>query len=292
MKKILSVLLSIGMLFSLSACAEEATPSETTSEAESQSQSEISTENEDTGNDTNEDVSDEVAEDAPEEEEGDYLTLTYWLNSAGDGSDTMDVTYKEDGVHVHFFDSPKFGNGYAYIKDARLFRGEAEFYIDGEGSTNSQPLHFVNMPESVFVSHSIEDIYGSGVEYLKDLSVSDAFLPQLIGNEGEDQHWTAYDFSIYSSESGELETANTYTNMTTNYSNGLLTLQIQGDGEWVVDDRTATLEGDFLFSGEFAGGSLIRLYPENDVLILNINYYDSVYMDNRSVVILFEKAGI
>ncbi len=228
------------------------------------------------------DSDDNMMDDASIDEEELMSTTLY----GPDG--TMEVSYRQSGVHIYFSGENFLGDGYAFIEGSNSMYREAVFYPDGEGSSSNEPLYIYYQDEAALVSNDNENPYENGVLYGLDDEARHLLSQNLLTNDGVEQQWIASNFTIYSTYFGEMTPESTYVQMTTTDSDGALSLTIQGNGDWIFDGHSTTLESGFDMRGFYAGYD-IKMNPEGDIVNVSIHYIDHEYMDDRYISLVFEK---
>ncbi len=270
MKKIILMMLLVSAVLMFSGCnnEDESLDLDTNSSQNSQN--------------IKDDMSDEHM-DIDEEIEEELLGIT--LHSP-DG--IIEVSYRLSGVHMYFSGENFLGDGYAFIEGSKTMFQEAVFYPEGEGSDESEPLYIYYQNGDVIVSKIDEDVHENGAYYYLDDQASQTLSQNLLTNDGIEQHWVSTSISIYSTHFGEITPESTYVRMTTIDSGGELALTIQGNGDWIFDGHSTTLESNFDLRGFYAGYD-IRMYAERDIVKVSIHYIDHEYMDDRYISVTFEK---
>ncbi len=278
MKKIIQIFLISMICVSLVACGENSSDTKT---------NEVTTEN--TQNEEMEEArenKEDVSEEYYEDEEEPYSIIGLF----GGDENYAEVQYRESGVSILFFGNNEFSDGYAFLENSKSMYGEAEFFKDGKGSGDSETLYIANSGQEVYFSFSEENYREEGIIYY--ISDIEAISESFIGAKGETQHWIATDVKIYSSDLGaEQVPESTYVNMTTtNPGDGSMLINMQGNGEWLFDNKDGFVDtSSYPYRGAYSGGE-ITVIPENDIVVVAIRYMDTGVYDYRTVVVYFEKS--
>ncbi len=233
--------------------------------------------------DIQDDSDDGQIDGASDIDEEEFLRTTLY-----DTDSVMEVSYRPSGVHIYFLGDNFLGNGYAFIEGSKSLHAEAVFYPDGEASSANEPLYFYYEDENVLVSTNDENPRENGVYYRLDDESRQLLSQSLLTNDGVEQKWIATDFIIYSTYFGEMIPESTYVQMTTTDSNGALSLTIQGNGDWIFDGHSTTLESGLSMSGGYVGYD-IKVRAEGDTVSVSIHYIDHEYMDDRYISVNFVK---
>ncbi len=297
MRILLFMLISSFMLVSLVACdnATLSTSSSITSQEEQSSDTQSEAESSKIQEEDTSDISQESKQEIVEtEDDGDYLLIT--LQSI-DG-DYAQVKYKDDGVHIEFYGSNEFANGYAFFENSKGMFGEGIFYLNGKDSGDSQPIYTGNDGySSVIISTSTENFWDNGLQYYLAESEAEFLKESIIGNEGETQHWVSTDIILHATDLNEkIVPQTTSIDMSTTYSNGQLSLTMQGNGEYIFDGHSAVLNvgdsSDYVMREySYAGENYIAVIPEGDFLTVSIEYLDMNYGSNMRATVKFEKSN-
>ncbi len=274
MKKINLALLLVFTLLVLSACTNTQTQ-----QAQQSGETELSTTDNtehDTANDTEPEASASQELEDPVVEEEELLRALMW----GDEG-YMEVSYRPSGVHIYFEDE-----GYAFLEGVKSMYGEAVYFPEGDGE--SEPLYLHYRDEGTLVSSS-EDPSAPGNFYYMDDEAQQQLSHKLLTNDGQPQQWLATQVLIYSTYWGEMTPESTYVQMTTTDQDGMLSLTIQGNGEWIFDGHSTELENGYEMRGFYAGYN-ITVRAENDLVHVFIHYIDHEYMDDRYISLKFEQS--
>ncbi len=209
---------------------------------------------------------------------------------ANPSGDYIDVAYRESGVSFTFFGENEYQNGYAFIAESETMYGEAIFFEEGTIEGDYKTIYIIkDKLDGVYVSNSMENYWEEGEYYYFSGDALERKKADFYGDEGETQYWVATDTVIYSLDAGvEIVPENTYATMTTTNQGGTINLNMQGNGEWFLNNYDSTLGFFGEWGGIYAGGE-IHLTPDLNTLYVNIRYIDAVYFDTRSVALTFER---
>ncbi len=219
------------------------------------------------------------------------------LTSIQNRRDTIEVRYEDDLVYLDFTGSNIFGDGYAVIPNSSvIINSVAPFYPDDD-SIDSMGEVLVNLDMVNYDNIKIffEDDISNYVEYQVSEEWREAMDKEFVGEEGVSQSWSATKANIITGENTENESIDEIIDVsgisaTSVSQNGEIHFNINGIDDYMPHSE-AIFTGYNRYSYLFEKGSLgtdyisipFYAYFENDVLIVEINYY------SRKLIIEFEK---